>query len=187
MGRVAAVVFLVLAVAGCARVEQTAASPSTRPVTAPIASTPTSGATPSPKALQAMLPARIGTTVLHTFPVGQDWLARLTSELGIRRADLQVAYASDHGAAFVQMYAIRADRLSRARLSAALAAVAYPSGEVAMSSMVIAGRTVTVIDQPATRQRLGTFYAFGIGDTLIVAEAFAETVVERAFESLPAG
>jgi hypothetical protein len=51
--------------------------------------------------------------------------------------------------------------------------------------MMIAGRKVTVINQPETANRLGTFYAFAIGDTLIVAEAFAEPVVERAFQALP--
>ena len=132
-----------------------------------------------------MLPVRIGTTVLHTFPVGQDWLARLGSQLGVSRSGLDVAYASDHGAAFVQMYAIRAAGRDTPRLLTALAAVAYPTGTADVSSKTIAGREATVINQAETASRLGTFYAFGIGDTLIVAEAFAEPVVERAFEALP--
>jgi hypothetical protein len=132
-----------------------------------------------------MLPVRIGSTELHTFPVGQDWLARLASKLGIGTKSLAVAYASDHGAAFVQMYAIRVEGIDTARLLTGLAQVAYPSGDVDLSSKLIAGRNVTVINQPATADRLGTFYAFGEGDTLIVAEAFAEPVVERAFQALP--
>ena len=133
-----------------------------------------------------MLPARIGTTELHTFPVGQDWLARLATRLGMETGDLQVAYASDHGAAFVQMYAIRAKGIHAAELLAGLAMVAYPSGKAEVSAKTIAGRSVTVINQPETANRLGTFYAFAVGDTLIVAEAFAEPVVERAFQALPA-
>jgi hypothetical protein len=134
-----------------------------------------------------MLPVRIGTTVLHTFPVGQDWLTRLASRLGVSRSSLDVAYASDHGAAFVQMYAIRALGFDTSQLLATLAAVAYPTGKADVSSKTIAGREVTVINQAKTANRLGTFYAFGIGDALIVAEAFAEPVVERAFQALPGG
>lgn len=152
---------------------------------ASIAATPTPGPTPSPKALQAMLPVRTGTTELHTFPVGQDWLARLATRLGIAASDLHAAYASDHGAAFVQMYAIRVAGFDTRQLLAALATVAYPTGQAEVSSKMIAGREVTIINQPETAIRLGTFYAFGIGDTLIVAEAFAEPVVERAFQALP--
>ena len=99
--------------------------------------------------------------------------------------DLQVAYASDHGAAFVQMYAIRAKGIHAAELLAGLAMVAYPSGKAEVSAKTIAGRSVTVINQPETANRLGTFYAFAVGDTLIVAEAFAEPVVERALQALP--
>jgi len=134
-----------------------------------------------------MLPVRIGTTVLHTFPLGQDWPARLANQLGVSRSSLDVAYASDHGAAFVQMYAIRSTGLDTPRLLTALAAVAYPKGKADVRSKTIAEREVTVINQPETANRLGTFYAFGIGDMLIVAEAFAEPVVERAFRSLPEG
>ncbi|MDQ2933914.1 MAG: hypothetical protein M3R49_02845 [Chloroflexota bacterium] len=132
-----------------------------------------------------MLPVRIGSTELHTFPVGQDWLARLASKLGIGTKPVAVAYASDHGAAFVQMYAIRVEGIDAGRLLGRLVAVAYPSGDVEVTSKLIAGRNVTVINQPTTAYRLGTFYAFAAGDTLIVAEAFAEPVVERAFQALP--
>jgi hypothetical protein len=181
-------VALTLCAAGCAARGVPSAGASS-PVTAvtSISATPTLGPTPSPVPLQAMLPARIGTTVLHTFPVGQDWLARLASELGVSRSSLDVAYASDHGAAFVQMYALRSTGLDTPRLLTALAAVAYPTGKADVSSKTIAGREVTIINQAETANRLGTFYAFGIGDTLIVAEAFAEPVVERAFQALPGG
>jgi len=188
MGRLIAAAALTLCAAGCgARGVPSAGASSPIAAVASIAATPTAGPTPSPVPLEAMLPVRIGTTVLHTFPVGQDWLARLGSQLGVSRSGLDVAYASDHGAAFVQMYAIRAAGRDTPRLLTALAAVAYPTGKAAVSSKTIAGREVTVINQPETANRLGTFYAFGIGDTLIVAEAFAEPVVERALQALPGG
>ena len=188
MRRLLVAVALTLCAAGCAaRGVPSAGAPSPVAAVASITAPPTAGPTPSPVPLQAMLPARIGATVLHTFPVGKDWLARLASELGVSRRRLDVAYASDHGAAFVQMYAIRAAGVDTPRLLTALAAVAYPTGSADVSSKTIAGREVTVINQPETTNGLGTFYAFGIGDTLIVAEAFAEPVVERAFQALPEG
>jgi hypothetical protein len=186
MVRTAAALALTLGVAGCALAGPAAtASPYAPRTAASIGATPTPGPTPSPKALLSMLPAKIGTTELHTFPVGQDWLARLATRLGIEIGELEVAYASDHGAAFVQMYAIRAAGIQAAQLLAALVTVAYPSGTAEVSSKTIAGRDVTVINQPETANRLGTFYAFAVGDTLIVAEAFAEPVVERAFQAVP--
>jgi hypothetical protein len=189
MVRLIAALALTLGMAACANAGLPAATAplSTLSSGASIAATPTPRPTASPKALQSILPANIGTTELHTFPVGQDWLARLATTLGIELRDLKVAYASDHGAAFVQMYAMRAAGLDAARLLAALQAVAYPTGEADVTSMMIAGRNVTVINQPETANRLGTFYAFAMGDTLIVAEAFAEPVVERAFQALPGG
>jgi len=186
MIRVIAAAAVILCTAACATAAvPSTARPSTLSAAASIAETATLGPTPSPRPLQSMLPVRIGSTELHTFPVGQDWLARLASKLGIGMKRLAVAYASDHGAAFVQMYAIRVEGIDTARLLGGLAEVAYPSGDVDLSSKLIAGRNVTVINQPATADRLGTFYAFGEGDTLIVAEAFAEPVMERAFQALP--
>ncbi len=86
--------------------------------------------TPSPRrtsgALQGLLPADFRGTEAHTFPVGQDMLARLAAAIGIRRRALEAAYASDHGPAFVQMYALRAAGHDPQELLDALPQAAYP-------------------------------------------------------------
>ena len=60
--------------------------------------------------LEAVLPRELDGVELHSFAVGEDILARLASRFGVVPDDLETAFASDHGARFLQMYAIQAAR-----------------------------------------------------------------------------
>ncbi|HEX5578622.1 MAG TPA: hypothetical protein VFY43_03050 [Candidatus Limnocylindria bacterium] len=153
------------------------------------ASTPTSAApTPDARRLQDLLPADFRGTEAHTFAVGQDMLARLATALGIRRRALEAAYASDHGPAFVQMYALRAPGHDPQELLDALPGAAYPAapaGAITVEVGQLAGRAVTVITEASQAATIGSFYAFTDGGALIVAQALAEPVAEAAFDELP--
>ena len=162
------------------------------PVTAipsPIEASATPEPTPDQRPLQDLLPAGFRGTPAHTFPVGQDMLARLAAAIGIRRRALQSAYASDHGPAFVQMYALRARGHDPQELLDALPQVAYPGarGTVTVEPLQLGNRKVTVISEPSQAAAIGSFFAFVDGGTLIVAQALAEPVAEAAFEELPSG
>jgi hypothetical protein len=153
---------------------------------------PSTEATPEPtpddRPLQGLLPVDFRGVEAHTFPVGQDMLARLATALGIRRRALEVAYASDHGPAFVQMYALRANGHEADELLDALAQAAYAgaSGSVTVEERQLGDRRVTVISEPSQAVSIGSFYALVDGGTLIVAQALAEPVAEAAFQELPA-
>ncbi|HKO32807.1 MAG TPA: hypothetical protein VJY85_03570 [Candidatus Limnocylindria bacterium] len=188
---VTSAVVTVVALAACTPAATGGASPGTHPPgsTAARASLPP---TPEPtrdaRPLQGMLPADFRGTEAHTFPVGQDMLARLAAAIGIGRRALEAAYASDHGPAFVQMYALRAAGHDPQELLAVLPAAAYPSapaGSVTVEPGRLGDRTVTVISEPNQAGTIGSFYALIDGGTLIVTQALAEPVAEAAFDELP--
>ena len=154
----------------------------------PADASPTPQPTPDERPLQGLLPADFRGTEAHTFPVGQDMLARLAAAIGIRRRALKAAYASDHGPAFVQMYALRAAGHDPLELLDALPQAAYPSapaGSITVEPGQLGDRAVTVISEPNLAGTIGSFYAFVDGGALIVAQALAEPVAEAAFDELP--
>lgn len=114
-------------------------------------------------------------------------LARLATELDMATDDLEVAFASDHGANFVQMYALRAPGHSADEILAGLVLVAFPDAQETTTSTEqrLGVRMVTVISEPTEAARLGTLYCLADGQVLIVAQAFTEAVAEAAFDELP--
>jgi hypothetical protein len=182
--------------AACASVGSASGSAGeTAQVTEPSATAVASGrespvpsATKDTRPLQGLLPSDFGGAEAHTFAVGQDMLSQLADELSVAPAELEVAFASDHGTAFVQMYALRSAGHEADELMAALPAAAYPGappGSVTVSQERLAGRTVTVISDPAEAARIGTFYCLADGEVLLVAQVLDEAVAEAAFEELP--
>jgi len=155
---------------------------------APASTSPTPQPTPDNRPLQGLLPADFRGTEAHTFPVGQDMLARLAAAVGIRRRVLEAAYASDHGPAFVQMYALRATGHDPQELLDALPQAAYPeapAGSITVAPGQLGDRSVTVISEPNAAGTIGSFYALIDGGTLIVAQALVEPVAESAVGELP--
>ena len=149
---------------------------------------PTPEPTPDERPLQGLLPADFRGTEAHTFPVGHDMLARLATAIGVRRRALEAAYASDHGPAFVQMYALRVRGRDPQELLDALPTAAYPNAPadaITVEGGQLGDRQVTVISEPSQAATIGAFYAITDGGTLIVAQALAEPVAEAAFEELP--
>lgn len=115
-------------------------------------------------------------------------LARLVEEMEVGSAELEVAFASDHSAAFVQMYALRVAGHSADEILAALAPAAYPDASpesISVTQQTMGARTVTIIRQPDQAEQVGTFYCLADGQVLIVAQAFTEAVAAAAFEELP--
>ena len=76
--------------------------------------------------LEALLPRELDGVELHTFAVGEDILARLASRFGVTPGELETAFASDHGARFLQMYAIRLPGTTADELAEGWSLVAYP-------------------------------------------------------------
>jgi hypothetical protein len=134
-----------------------------------------------------MHPSELGGVDLHTFAVGQDILARLASRQGVATDELEAAFASNHGARFVQMYAVRLRGTTAAALVDAWGAVAYPPevDDVGITRETMNGRPLTVVHSPSTAARLGTFYLDRRGETLIVVQAFALDVALEALASIP--
>lgn len=184
-------VLIVLTLAACSSTPtQGAASPTplAEATASGSAAPPTAEPTRDARPLQSLLPADFRGTEAHTFPVGQDMLARLADAVGVRRRALQAAYASDHGPAFVQMYALRATGHDPQELLDALPQAAYPNvpaASVTVEPGELGDRQVTVISEPSQAGTIGSFYAFTDGGTLIVAQALAEPVAEAALEELP--
>ena len=139
-----------------------------------------------PAPIGSVLPTTLGDVELHTFAVGQDILARVAEELGVAPTDLEVAFASDHGARFVQMYALRLPGTDAATLAATWVAVAFPPDvtDVSVSERTVADRPVTVVDS-ASLASVGTFYVDPRDDVLIVVQAFDVEVAEEAFTAVP--
>lgn len=137
--------------------------------------------------LATMLPIELGGVELHTFAVGEDTIGRLASNLGISVEELEARFASDHGARFLQMYALRAPSLGGPELVEAWTAVAYPPDvtDATISEESVAGRPVTVVNAPSAASRLGTYYVYDSHDTLIVVQAFDPQVAAEALAVLP--
>lgn len=180
-------VLLLVLLAGCAR-GTPAPSPSlgSTPVPVPATTSPAPSPPPPPERL---LPVELGGVELHTFAVGTDILERLATTLGVASDALEVRYASDHGARFLQMYAVRLPGTESAALADAWAQVAYPSvvTDVERSEETVGGRVVTVVHSPATAPRLGTFYLFVDAETLRVVQAFDPAVAAEAIQAMPQG
>jgi hypothetical protein len=189
----AAMVVTAAAVAACSTSATPGASAPTAPAVTATASPSATSASPTARPsvderpLQDLLPADFRGVEAHTFPVGQEMLGRLATAIGVRRRALQAAYASDHGPAFVQMFALRVEGHDPQELLDALPQAAYAGapGSVTVGSGRLGGRAVTVISEPTAAGTIGSFYAFIDGGTLIVAQALAEPVAEAAFEELP--
>ena len=134
-----------------------------------------------------MLPRELGGVELHTFAVGQDALARLAARVGIGPDSLDARYASEHGARFLQMYAVRAPGIAGPELLHAWTAVAYADDVVdaATSDQTIGGKAVAVVHAPSAASRLGTYYAYSVDATLMVVQAFDPEVAAEAIAALP--
>ena len=134
-----------------------------------------------------MLPVELGGVELHTFAVGQDTVERLAARLGVDTEALELRYASEHGARFLQMYAIRASGVDGRDLVEAWAEVAYPDDvtDVTVGEQPFGGKAVTVIHSPSEGARLGTYYSYSAEDTLLVVQAFDPAVAAEALASLP--
>jgi hypothetical protein len=137
-----------------------------------------------PGPIGSALPVTLTGIELHTFAVGEDVLDRMAAELGVMRTDIEVAFASDHGARFVQMYALRLRGTDAAELAATWADAAFPPDitDVSVSEGTIAGRMVTIVES-ASLPSVGTYYLDPRDDILIVVQAFD---VETATEALAA-
>ncbi len=137
-----------------------------------------------------LLPTELDGLQAHTFAVAQDLVGRLAARVGTSVDQLETAYASEHGARFIQMIAIRAPGTPAERLLDLLPEVAYaaapPEGQV-VETDVVAGTDVTVIHHPQLSARLGTFYGFVRGGALIVVQTFDRESAEVAISALPNG
>jgi hypothetical protein len=171
-----------------------AAAPAEPPQSPPAVATPSASATVAPVAtsrdlppLQGQLPSQLGEVELHTFAVGQDILDRIAAHLGVAPEEIEAAYASEHGARFFQMYAIRLPASPASLLATAWAAAAYPPdvSDVSVTEETIDGRAVTVVHAPNAAARLGTFYVLPREETLLVVQALEREVAEEALAGLP--
>jgi len=135
----------------------------------------------------SVLPTELGGVELHTFAIGEEILARLAERLGVTIDELETAFASEHGARFMQIYALRLPGTDASALATGWAAIAYPPEvpDVAVSEETIDGRAVTVVHSPSASPRLGTFYLYGSGPTLFVVQALERDVAMEALGSLP--
>lgn len=187
-----------LLLAGCAQPvtvpgAATATATASSVPTAPPASAAAETAAPSVEVeelrdLQELLPSDFGGVAAHTFAVGRDMLERLAADLGVEVADVQVAFASDHGPAFIQMFAIRVTGRSAQELAGALVRTAYPAEATPeVTTVRLAGRDLTAVHDEALGPQRGTFYLLPRPEqeAVIVAQAFAQPVVEAALGELP--
>jgi hypothetical protein len=182
---------LALLLAGCAGragpgSREDVGSATTTTTGVPSAS-PAPSTTPVPEVAD-LLPAALDGIEAHTFPVAQDLLARLAASIEIPVDDLEVAYASEHGARFIQMLAVRAPGVPEGRMLEALSEAAYPPiglDALAVGTDTLAGLEVVTVHNPQLAPRLGTFYGLVRGGALIVVEAFAREDADVAVEALP--
>ncbi|MGH2418830.1 MAG: hypothetical protein ACRDFY_10895 [Candidatus Limnocylindria bacterium] len=134
----------------------------------------------------SVLPTHLAGLELHTFGVGGDILARLADAHGVAVDDLETAFASEHGARFIQMYAIRLPGTTATALAATWVAVAYPPGvdDVDVTEETIAGRLVTVVHAPSLAPQVGTFYLYPRDDILFVVQTFDPVAAREALAAL---
>jgi hypothetical protein len=182
--------FLACLLAACSAAP---AAPSATPTPEPSAQgtvTPAATAPPAPSSepaeIGSALPSTLDGVELHTFAVGEDLLARLAERLGAARSDLDAEFASDHGARFVQMYALRLPGTDAAQLATTWAVVAFPPdvSDVSVSGATLANRTVTVIES-ASLPGVGTYYLDPRDDILVVVQAFDVEVAAEALAAVP--
>ena len=150
---------------------------------------PSDGPSPAESAppIHAVLPERLGDVELHTFEVGGDILARLAETLDVEREQLETAFASEHGARFIQMTAIRLPMVAAVTLQEAWETSAYPpdTNDVTVLPATIGGHNVSVVDAASANARLGTFYTLTRGDALVVVQTFDPRAAEEALAALP--
>lgn len=183
-----ALAFLVSACAPQAATSHAAPSARVDPLPeTPAATTSGAGSRSPPAPLSELLPRSLAGVELHTFAVGDDMLARLAATLGLEVSDIDVAYASEHGARFFQSYAVRAPGITGERLREAFVDSAYDSGEgaVTRSDEVIGGKPVTVVTRAPTAARLGAYYAYTAGDVLFAVQVLDPAVAEEVLAALP--
>lgn len=144
-----------------------------------------SGAFRARPAARRTAPDALGEVELHTFETGRDLLGRLAAELAVPPQELEVAFASEHGARFIQMYAIRLAGRSPAELAEALEPAAYIARDATVSSDVIDGTAVTVIDSPSEGPQVGTYYLVVRDETLIVIQTLERADAQDALAALP--
>jgi hypothetical protein len=164
--------------AGSASSAATATVPSASPGPSP---------TPAPPVAN-LLPVELDGIEVHTFPVAQDLLARFAAAIEIAMDDLEVAYASEHGARFIQMLAVRAPNIPEGRMLEVLADAAYPPVAVdalEVGTDTLGGIEVVTVHNPELAPRLGTFYGLVRGGALIVVEALVREDAEVAVAALP--
>ncbi|MGH2381154.1 MAG: hypothetical protein ACRDG7_08020 [Candidatus Limnocylindria bacterium] len=181
---------LVIGLVGCetAGPQPTLEPPvSSVPVTQAAAASQRVAASSPAVALDDLLPNSLNGVELHTFPVGGDLIERLASTLGIEPNAIAAAYASEHGARFFQTYALRVAGVDGGRLLDAFLASAYDprEGEVARDEATVGGRSVSVVTQPETAARLGTFYVLLVDDVLLAVQSFDPVVADEVIAALP--
>ena len=158
---------------------------STTPATTEATARPSASAEPTP--IEEALPARLGDVELHTFPTGQDILSRMANRLGISVDEFEAAYASEHGARFLQMVALRLEGADADPLAEAWAEDAYPLDvtDVTITESELGGSMITVVEAPSAQARIGTFYLHPVDETLFVVQAFERDVAAEALSALP--
>jgi hypothetical protein len=154
-------------------------------------STPRPTPSPTPREaeppIDSILPHSLGGVELHTFAVGQDILERLAARVAAAIETFEVRYASEHGARFLQMYALRLPGTTGEQLVDAWVAVAYPPDvrDATSEEQSIGGRMVVVVSAPSATARIGSFYVYSSGDTLIAVQAFDPDVAAEALAAVP--
>jgi hypothetical protein len=189
---------LALLLASCTPAASNLPAPSVQPVApsaAPFASPDQSASSPGAPGtpgevvpLQALLPSEFDGVPAHTFATAPDLLVRLAALAGVDVADVEVAYASEHGVTFVQTYAIRIPELAPQELLELLPSAVYPGiapPQVEVTQQTLAGRPVVVMHQASAASRIGTFWALATDDAIILVQGLDPAVAESAIRALP--
>ncbi len=125
---------------------------------------------------------------LHTFGVAQDVLARLADAAGVELDELDVAYASEHGARFIQAFAVRSPSVPADELLELFPDAAYgdeASEGRSTRTEVLGGRDVLIVENAALMPRLGIFHGLVHGGALIVVQAFTTADAAAMISALP--
>jgi len=182
--------FLVCLLSACttAPAAPSTTAPTDRPsqTTVPSATTSATATAGEPAPIGSVLPIELAGVELHTFAVGEDILARVADAHGVPVTELETAFASEHGARFFQMYALRLPGTDAASLATTWAAVAFPPDvtAVSVSERTLADRTVTVVESPELPS-VGTFYLDPRDDVLVVVQALDVEVAAEALAAVP--